>query len=410
MKSAGSSSVRIGVAAAVATVGVVVAAVTEQRLVSAVAIAAAAGIALWSIGSLRPHGPVHARRGAGIVVASILLAGIPAVGLLTPTDRVSAADDGQAVEESEPDDLSAALARIVERADEVAPDGAASILQIEIDGDRETVYVLNQQNGMRVYTYRSRDAEWQPPTSMRTSERTVFGRQDIRRLDLNTARDRAIETWKRVGATDPDVPDPAAAISVRIEPRSADDKVVARFAGGGFPIEVDGTGVAADTAGAASVGDFLDVADRAMVAAGLDPAEPLLNRIEFKSLDDGASWHGRAEAGFELHFDGGPISSIAVDVGTFPVIRKATVVAEPDGFSLTGLTGATMASVRDDLVRRGRVPAYDRDVIGARIGVARADDRPGRVPVTIQMVVGPRSAEVAGVYSTRGRFLRDGTD
>lgn len=408
MTQPGTPAVRIGFAAAVSTVGNVAAVIVDQRVVSAVIGVAAAAFALWVIGSLRPDHPALARRGAGIVVASILLLGIPAVGMLTPTGT-TAAEEVAAGEATEPGDLSAALKRLLDRADEVAPNGSASILEIEIDKDRETLYVLNQTNGMRVYTYRSGDGVWQEPTSMRTSERTVFTRADLRRLDLNAARGRVVQAWGRVGPVDPSVAEAAKTPSVKIEPRSVDDRVVARFAGGPFPIEVGTDGVLADTVDAASVDRFLDVATRAMAAAGLDPNAKLLYRIEFRSLDEAASRHGRFESGFELDFDGGPVNSIAVDVGSFPVVRKATTVDEPDGFSLTGLTGATMVSVRDDLARRGKVPDYDRAAIGAKIGVALDDDRAGRVPVTIQMVVGPSSAEVAGVYSTRGRFLRDGT-
>ena len=92
------------------------------------------------------------------------------------------------------------------------------------------------------------------------------------------------------------------------------------------------------------------------------------------------------------------------------MVRKATRDDEPDGFSLTGLTGATMTSVRDDLARRGTIRRYDRDVIGATIGVARDDDRPGRVPVTMRWSAGVRRGARCGVYSTRGRFLRDGVE
>ncbi|ALG84784.1 hypothetical protein [Gordonia phthalatica] len=405
----GTPAVRIGVAAVVATVGIVAAVLVDQRVVSALIGAAAAAFALWTVGSLRPEHPTLARRGAGVVVASILLFGIPAVAVLTPSGIVGAEQESSD-ERIEPGDLSAALKRALDRADEVAPNGAESILQIEIDGDRETLYVLDQRTGMQVYTYRSGENGWYAPTSARTSQRTVFGRSDLARLDLNGVRDRVVSAWERVGSSDPSSPESAKAPSVKIEPRSADGRVVARFVGGGFPIESDTSGNLADTVDAASIDRFLDVASRVMTAAGLEPDAKVLYRIEFRSLDEAASRHGRFESGFELYFDGGPISSIAVDVGSFPVVRKATTTDEPDGFSLTGLTGATMASVRDDLARRRLVPAYDRDAIGAKIGVARNDDHPGRVPVTIQMVVGPSSTEVAGVYSTRGRFLRDGTD
>lgn len=385
----------------------VVAVVVDAAVLSALIVVATTCVSIFLVRTVRAADVRTALRGAVIVSASVIVVGIPAVAVLTATaaSGTETTSDAGAPEAAGSADLSAALARSLDRADEIAPDGAQSILSISIDQDRETLYVLNQRNGQMVYTYRSGDEGWHAPTSSPTSQRTVFSRADVRGLDLTAAGRLAAQTWRRLDQRQ-DVVQP----TVEVAPRSGDEKLVATFAGGAFPIEPDATGRLAETADAASVDRFLDVAERVMTETGLDSRAPLLREIAFKSIDDGASWHGRARAGFDLSFDGGPVTSIAVDVGRFPMVRKATRDDEPDGFSLTGLTGATMTSVRDDLARRGTIRRYDRDVIGAKIGVARDDDRPGRVPVTIQMVVGPSAVEVAGVYSTRGRFLRDGVE
>ncbi|MBM7369132.1 hypothetical protein [Gordonia hydrophobica] len=402
MKQPGYTTIRTVVAAVVATVGVVVAVIVDHAAVSALIAAATAVVAIVLIHRIRTEAVAAAVRGALIVTVSILVVGIPAVVLLAPSGAESVAD-GARVEVADSTDLSAALERSLDRAQEIAPNGAESILRITIDGDSESLYVLNQQNGQMVYSHRSGDSGWYEPRTMSTSQRTVFSRADVRGLNLNATADRVVQTWRTMA-----LDDASGQPEVEVAPRSGDEKLVATFSGGAFPIEADASGNLADTVDAASIDGFLDVARRVMTDAGLDPKAKMLREVAYKSLDDGASWHGRARPGFDLSFDGGPIMSIAVEVGQFPEIRKSTTDREPDGFSLSGLTGATMVSVRDDLARRGSVRHYDRDVIGAAIGVASDDSGPGRVPVTIQMVLGPSSVEVAGVYSTRGRFLRDG--
>lgn len=187
--------------------------------------------------------------------------------------------------------------------------------------------------------------------------------------------------------------------------------MVARFGqSGGESIETDLHGRVADTVGAASLSEFLSVAERVLKDEGIDPDGAVLRSIAYKAVDEAAPWIGVAHPGVELELDGGGIYRIWVQPGRFPELSETDSASDPDGFSLTGLTGATMVRIRDDLVRRHRVAAYDRDAVGLKIGVAPGDDDPAadRLPVTVQMQVGPDAVGATGVYSPNGKFLREG--
>ncbi|EGD56110.1 hypothetical protein [Gordonia neofelifaecis] len=410
MNRPGPIAMRTALAAVVATVGIVTAVVIDLPITSTLFAAAGVGLAIWLIGGVRSRDQQAALRGAAVVVASVLVVGLPAVVLLKdPVSRASgAAPDGTEKVTVGGEDPSSALVRALDRADQLTPGGSTSIMQITIGEDRESVRIFDARTGQSLTSYRSGD-EWSAPSADRSSDRVVFSRADIRELDLNAAVKRVDAAREQIG-----YPAPTSSGGIDVGPRSADDKIVASFGvGSGVSIETDLRGQVADTVGAASVSEFPAVVDRAMRAAGLDPAAQLLTSIDFKTVDDAASWIGLAHPGFELELDGTTVYRIEVEPGRFPELHTSSSAptSPPNGFSLTGLTGATMTKVRDDLARRRDVPPYDRDAVGAVIGVARNDDDDrDRLPVTIQMVVGPGDPDTGGVYSTRGRFLRDGTE
>ncbi|WP_231650313.1 MULTISPECIES: hypothetical protein [Gordonia] len=406
VKQPGPAVTRTALAAVVATLCLVVAVVVDLPVTSVLFAVAGAGVAIGLIGSLRRYGQKSALRGAAVVVATVLLVGLPTVAVLADPETASDshAADGDAVLEGG-GDPSAALARALDRADRLVPGGSSSIRQISIDDDRETVRVLDPRTGREIASYRS-GTSWSDSDPARTGERTVFTRADVAHLDLNAAAARVSAARQKIG-----YPEPTSSGGIEIGPRSVDDKVVARFGqSGGESIETDLHGRVADTVGAASLSEFLSVAERVLKDEGIDPDGAVLRSIAYKAVDEAAPWIGVAHPGVELELDGGGIYRIWVQPGRFPELSETDSASDPDGFSLTGLTGATMVRIRDDLVRRHRVAAYDRDAVGLKIGVAPGDDDPAadRLPVTVQMQVGPDAVGATGVYSPNGKFLREG--
>ncbi|WFN94650.1 hypothetical protein [Gordonia sihwensis] len=190
VKQPGPAVTRTALAAFVATLCLLVAVVVDLPVTSVLFAVAGAGVAIGLIGSLRRYGQKSALRGAAVVVATVLLVGLPTVAMLADPETASDshAADGDAVLEGG-GDPSAALARALDRADRLVPGGSSSIRQIRIDDDRETVRVLDPRTGREIASNRS-GASWTDSAPTRTGGRTVFTRADVAHLDLNAAAAR----------------------------------------------------------------------------------------------------------------------------------------------------------------------------------------------------------------------------
>ncbi len=303
-----------------------------------------------------------------------------------------------------PADPDAQLVEALAEADRLAPGGAEHLLAIDLEDDSSRVRVYDPRNGDELSSFRSGD-RWHPAAPRRATQRRVFGRSELTQLNLTAATGKVAAVAGELGLTRRGA-HPSDGIELH---RREDDLLVAEFTVADRPIEVDARGAVADTAGVADPGAVLETSARILRGLRLDPAAPIVRNADFRTITEG-SWPLSASAiqnsgGISLDLAAGPYGSVRVVPGCFPLATPRTG-REAEGFPLTAVTSATLLAVRDDLLARNDLPAFDGDLVAFALGGAPGDRAQGPV---IRMAVGPSTGRAAGVYTFDGEFLRPGS-
>lgn len=405
------TSVTIAALAALTTVGLVGAAVTDGGPSIAWAIGTVVVAVLFAL-QLRsaPRGTFVA---AGFFTAvAVLSAGVPATLLLT--DGPGATSYG-AEKEVEPGsaspvaDPSAQLRAAVAKADEIQPGGSNSLLEIDIDENTTRVTTLDLTTGQRVSAYFSqRSDEWDEPSRHSTTDRAdaTFRAADIAGLDLTAAAKKVTAAADTIKL---DRTNSHASDGIEIERRSPDKKLVATFSLSGFDIEVDSAGGLPDNLALATVDGLLPIAERLLRANGLDPAQPVLDQLDYRVFAENVSSVGSGRGTVELRVDGGgKYGTLKETVGKFPEVQlKPDTSPSSTSFALRAITPAGIEKARADLEQRFSVLPIDAHALGLRVDADTRTSSRITPPTIMQVGLGPNSDHEA-YYAMNGTFLRTG--
>ncbi|GEE02759.1 hypothetical protein nbrc107696_32050 [Gordonia spumicola] len=407
--------VAIGAAAVVSLVAFSVAALADSVLISTLAVVVGAGLVVWLVRSASAQSA-----GAG----SLAVFGVPVLMLGIGTTVVAAVSDGVDTTTSwnagsdettaavqvidDPDGL---LAKVLDRADTIAPHGSESILSITFRDQYTDLDVLDQRSGMSVGSS-YRDGEWDDRQPQAEHTPVTFSRAELTGFDLAAVQTKAEAAVHTLGL---DAMDSHPADGLRISRQFRQDRMlVADFTVAmSNHVEVDMSGRVADTLDAGSFDTMLASAKRAMAANGIDPARRNVGELQFKSLDETSSSISattvQSSGGVAIDFDAGPKRSVVLVPGQFAEVEaaKTWMAVDEDTFALQSVTQSVLDGIRVDAMRRFNVAAYNKPRVGVRIGHAPgADDGEG---ATITIRIGPSSLDAAAVYSMTGEYLRDGT-
>ncbi len=408
---------RVVLAGVVGAAGLVVAAVSSNPVLRVLAIVVAVVVVALCVLSLRSTHPRQAVLPLFVVPLLAVVAGVATIsvgnalrepvapGVGDPGFSPRAAGTGGVADRiaANPD---AALHAALDRADGLVPNGSATVLNIGIDGERVSVAAFDPSTGDEVSSSYSPSNGWSPPRHRRAHVRDTFSRAQVAGLALDKARPAVFAMAAQLKA---DLQYPHASDGITVARRNSDGKLVAEFSLSGNEFEVDERGRLADTAGAALLDTVMALAQRVMVESGLDPGAPIVERFDFRAFDDAASSISASSVqnsgGFVVRLAAGPVADIVVVPGAFPVIRSTERTYAPAGFALTALRTETLLRVRDDIMARGKSPAYDAELVGLEVGrvPGARDDTPA-----IRMQVGPSANRPAGVYTLDGQLVRSG--
>ncbi|GED97117.1 hypothetical protein [Gordonia crocea] len=406
---------RVILAGFAGAIGLTVAAVSTNTAVRIIAIVAAFLVVAALVWSLRKTHPREARITVAVVAALSLAVGIGVAVVVGASDNPVAprvGDPGFVPNAAKTaDDRIAAnpnarLAAALERADRLVPRGSATVLRVGIDGDRISLDVFDPRNGDSVSTSFSESSGWSREYRRRATDRNTFSRAEVARMDLDKARPQVLAMTTALKA---DLTHQHASDGITVKRRYQDHKLVGEFSLSGNEIEVDDQGHVADTADAAWLATVVPLAQRVMVANGLDPDAPIVNRFDFRAYDDAASSISASSVqnsgGFVIRFASGPVDEIVVVPGNFPLVRRTDRSYTQPGFALTALRTETLLKVRDDIMARAKSPAYDTELVGLEVGRVPGADR---TTPAIRMQVGPSSDRPGGIYTMDGVFMRTG--
>ncbi len=396
-------SVTVACAVVVAGAAFVLAAMADSLLVrlAAVVVGAAAAILL-----VRSAGSRSTAAGvAGVFLVPVVMLGIGTTVVGAVSDDSVSTPFGETQDRSA--DLDANMADALDRADGLIPGGSNHLQRITIDSSSTTVTLLDPTTGQE-RSSSDYGSGWTDSKPTSTSNRLVFGRSDVAALRLSDARDKvlaAIPTMGLSSTTDVEIG------RITIEHRSDDDMLVASFeAGGHLDIEVDMQSELADTLDAGRFDKTVETAVRTMNALHMDPRARNLRTIDFMAVKEGSDSIGASsimiDGGIELEFDAGDYNRVVVKPGRFPVAykRDEPAVAGDYAFALAAVRQSVLTSIRDDMMKRFSLPAFDRDAVGYT--VERSDSES---PVDITMSVGPSSNDARATYTTTGRFQKKGS-
>ncbi|BDH58973.1 hypothetical protein [Tsukamurella sp. PLM1] len=397
------TSLTVALIAVLSTVGLVGAAVSDgaASLAWAVGTVVAVGALAWRLRSAPAWSPYTAAFATAILVVS---AGVPAAIVLTET----AGGRGPSVFASEDDgaiDPSAELRRALTKAGELLPGGADAILSIDIDENSTQVYVLDLTKGQRVSAnYSQSSDQWYEPNRHSTTDRAdaTFRATDLAGLDLTAATKKATAAADTIGV---DRSSPHASDGVEIERRSPDKKLVATFGMSGTDIETDAAGNVPDNLALAKVDGLLPLAERLLRANGFDPAQPVLDRMDYRVFAPNVSSVGSGKGTVELSIDGaGKRGTLRETVGKFPEVDlRPSTSSSDDSFALRTVSAAAIERARADLVQRRSIIPIDAHALGLRVDRDTRRSSRAAPPVIMEVGLGP---DDEAYYSIDGSFLR----
>lgn len=367
-------------------------------------LSAVAGV-VWASRRSRTSGLV----GAVVVPILVVAIGVPIVGVIDLGDAEAPvpadARDTQALAVA---DLDAQLLDAFGQADRMVPNGSASILELRF-GWARSVTVLDPRNGNQVTSSRS-DDDWAASTTTRATRRDDFSRSDLTGLSLTDAASSVDGAARGLG-------DRAGAdhSTITIGRRDEDELLLVAFDSDSpmRTIQVDARGRLPDTLDAGAITTVMVAAARIMRSAGVSERTPL-TRFDFKSIVDESTIPAASQiqnsGGIALEFDEGPVDRIVAVPGEFPIVhtRDGRAYPQEQTFVIGDLSQASVIRARDDLMRRHGSPTYDEDLVGFQIGDAPGDSGSDG-PARLRLSVGPVNANVEGIYSLTGRFVRDGS-
>lgn len=342
----------------------------------------------------------------GIVVLS---AGLPAVAVISESRGSSSTPAVDAEHAASPvPDPNSELRAALDKADELLPGGADSVLRIDIDETSTQVYVLDLAAGQSVYANYSRSSDrWYDPSRTPSRDRgeSTFRRADLAHLDLTRAAAAVTAAADRIGI---DRSFRHASDGIEVQRRSSDRKLVAAFSMSGAEVEVDHTGALPDNLGLVSVDGFLPAAEKLLRSNGIDPSQPVLGGLSYAVYKPTADAVPHTDPG-TVKIDirgGGRSGSLEETVGTFPVVRL-----EPDtgsassAFALTAVTAGGIDTARADLVQRRKVATVDTHAISLEIGQDTSSSalRQRNPPPVLHLGLGPSSD---AYYRLDGTFVR----
>ncbi|CAM3619485.1 hypothetical protein ACXYTP_11410 [Tsukamurella ocularis] len=379
---------------------------------------------VWAIGTV-VVAAVLARRlrtappGMGLVAAFVtgilvVSAGLPAALALTETGGRGQAPSNRAGAGVAPGsaspvaDPSTELRRAVAKAGEIQPGGADSLLEIDIDENTTRVTTLDLSAGQRVSAYYSHSSEeWYEPTRNSTNDRAdaAFRASDIAALDLTATAERVTAAADRIGI---DRSSPHASDGIEIERRSGDKRLVATFGLSGVDVETDAAGNLPDNLALAKVDGLLPIAERLLRANGLDPAQPVIDELQYRVFASNVGSVGSGKGTVEMRISGGGRSgTLKETVGRFPEVSLTpSRSTSSSAFALRAVSPAGIERARADLVQRFSVLPIDAHALGIEVDEdsrARASDR--TAPPVMEVGLGPGS-KASAYYRLDGTFLR----
>ncbi|KXO96278.1 hypothetical protein [Tsukamurella pseudospumae] len=407
-----STSLTVALLAVLTTVGLVGSVVSDgaASLVWAVTTVAVAGLLAWRLRSAPPGMGLVAAFVTGILVVS---AGLPVAIVMTEDaggsgSRGAAKPAGVAPGSASPvADPSTELRRAVAKAGEL-PGGAESILSIDIDENTTRVTTLDLTTGQRVSAYFSHSSDtWYEPSRSSTNDRAdaAFKASDIAGLDLTATATKVTAAADTIGI---DRTSPHASDGIEIERRSGDKKLVATFSMSGVDIETDGAGALPDNLALAKVDGLLPTAERLLRTNGLDPAQPVIDELQYRVFASNAGSVGSGRGTVEMRINGaGRSGTLKETVGKFPEVSLTpSRSASSSAFALRVITSAGIERARADLEKRFTVLPIDAHALGLEIDEdSRARSSSRAAPPVMEVGLGPGSRSSA-YYALDGTYLR----
>lgn len=396
---------------------------TTVGLVGAVASDGAASLA-WAIGTVVVAGVLawrlrSAPPGMGLVAAFvtgilIVSAGLPAAIVLTESrgsgsPASSRAGAGVAPGSASPvADPSTELRRAIAKAGEIQPGGADSLLEIDIDENTTRVTTLDLTTGQRVSAYFSRSSDkWYEPTRNSTNDRadSAFRASDIAGLDLTATAAKVTAAADTIGI---DRSSPHASDGIEIERRSGDKRLVATFGMSGVDVETDAAGNLPDNLALAKVDGLLPIAERLLRTNGLDPAQPVIDELQYRVFAPNVGSVGSGKGTVEMRISGGGRSgTLKETVGKFPEVSLSpSRSTSSSAFALRVVTAAGIERARADLVQRFSVLPIDAHALGIEVDEdSRAHTSDRTAPPVMEVGLGPGS-NASAYYRLDGAFVR----
>ncbi len=406
-----STFLTVALLAVLTTVGLVGAVASDgaASLVWAVGTVVVAGVLAWRLRSAPPGAALIAAFVTGILLVS---AGLPAAIMLTE-GREAASRSGEGGSGGGPSaspvrDPSAELRRALDKADQLMPGGANSILSIDIDENSTQVYVLDLNTGERVgANYSVSSSRWYDPNRTPVNDRAeaTFRRSDLAGLDLTSAAAKATAAADRLGI---DRSREHASDGIEIDRRYQDRKLIVEFDMSGEQVETDASGDLPDTLTLANVDGIFAVGATLLRNAGIDPAQPVLTGAQYRSYASSAtalSNHDRGELTLTVQ-GGGRTGSITAEAGKFPVVDlRPSTGSSTNSFAFAALTADVVERIRADLEQRQQVLPVDARAVSFQVerDTSWESLRARTAPPIIQFGLGPAAK---AYYKLDGTYLR----
>lgn len=359
-------------------------------------------------------------RPAGFAVLAIpltvLLVGVPVVliGDGTGATGTGGTGSGGAVDRADdgiPASPNAALREAFDRADQLVPGGADSVITIRMDDDSSWLHVFDAKTGEEVMSWHG-SSGWSEPRRTRANNRSTFSRADATDMDLDAALPEVRRVAQELGI---DLDDPHPADDLEVTRRREDGALLATFDVSQREIQVGADGQVANTVAFGFLDTVLDATAELLADLRLDPAAPTLRSMDFRAFEKDSRTVQATSIGMyggvELDFASGPYTTIVAIPGRFPELRPRTSRESAGLFALSDLRTGMLLTVRDDIAGRFRLPDYDLALVGFRVHQTPGDRIAGIFdpPARIVMAVGPSSARADAIYTLGGEYLRDGT-
>ncbi|MFT4087665.1 MAG: hypothetical protein QM658_11035 [Gordonia sp. (in: high G+C Gram-positive bacteria)] len=319
-------------------------------------------------------------------------------------DRSHSSDD----ELSEvPADPSAQLSAALDKADQLVPNGSATVLAVSLRDSNVNVNVFDPRTGQE-HTSSLSSGKWYDAPARRANDRHTFSRAEVSGMDLTKARPEVLAVAKELNFTGRT---PHASNGIEVKRRYQDQKLVAAFGVSGDYVQVDQHGEVAPTVSAAKLDTMLALALQLARDNGVNTAAKNVESLDFATPGGGTASIIGAFApnsgGFAIDFVNAPVRKIEVVPGQFPLVDTSVYKSSTPAFVLSSISDGVLTEIRDDIIRRKKVPGYDTGTISVSIGSAPFEREHGPM---IRMAVGPREPGAGGAYTLDGTLIHDGTE